>query len=233
MYPSLFYAFLNTALPSFSVHGSWLGLKIDARWNCCFVFSKNRRKHEKEKDLAISGSPDEKKQTNINKERECKQLTSPSLSSLVYVSIRPNPISERDWRRLVLVNGPSKIGLLLDCLARKASGMRRSAGNDRRLLMSCYIINKTKDKLLAPIDQKMEEKKKIYYLGKTPILLAHLDGWRDVRIRGQWHFFRFSIRSNPRVFVQDACNKATANSTKQSDSRAFVYSSCSSTVFAH
>ena len=74
-----------------------------------------------------------------------RKLTSPSLSSFVYVSMRPKPISERDCLRLVRVNGPSKMGLLLDCLARKDSGIRKSAGNDRRLLMSCC----------SPIEQKL------------------------------------------------------------------------------
>ena len=65
--------------------------------------------------------------------------TSPSLSNLVYVSMRPNPISESDCRRLVRVRGPpSKMGELLDaCFARKDSGIRKSAGSDNRLLMSC------------------------------------------------------------------------------------------------
>ena len=59
--------------------------------------------------------------------------------------MRPKPISERDCLRLVRVNGPSKMGLVLDCLARKDSGIRRSAGNDKRLLMSCCSSNEMKN----------------------------------------------------------------------------------------
>ena len=45
------------------------------------------------------------------------KLTSPNLSSLVYVSNRPKPISDRDWRRIAL----KKILLkLFDSLNRKS-----------------------------------------------------------------------------------------------------------------
>lgn len=74
--------------------------------------------------------------------------------------MRPKPISERDCLRLVRVNGPSKMGLLLDCLARKDSGIRRSAGNDKRLLMSCCSNPKRKETKINKNKIRMMTKKK-------------------------------------------------------------------------
>lgn len=128
--------------------------------------------------------------------------TSPSLSSLVYVSIRPNPISESDWRLLVRVSGPSKMGLLVDCFARNDSGIRRSAGSDRRLLMSCCECPWEKERVVTV-------EAFTYFTGtyfaEAPIFLAHLDRWRDVRIGGQRHFLWLAIRAYSWVLVQNSC----------------------------
>ena len=65
-------------------------------------------------------------------------LTSPILSSLVYVSIRPKPISESDCLRHALVRGPSSVG---EIVSTKLSGNLRSAGSDNLLLISSWLLN--------------------------------------------------------------------------------------------
>ena len=127
--------------------------------------------------------------------------------------MRPKPISERDCLRLVRVNGPSKMGLLLDCLARKDSGIRKSAGNDRRLLMSC--CSPIEQKLVDVIEKKANVNKKKTNLAESSILLAHFDGRRHVRIRRQRHFFRLAIGTDSRVLVQDTWFRSNRKKNKE------------------
>ena len=64
--------------------------------------------------------------------------TSPNLSNFVYVSILPNPISDKDCLRVALDRGPSSVGLTAN-FSTKVSGSFRSAGRDNRLLISSWL----------------------------------------------------------------------------------------------
>ena len=54
--------------------------------------------------------------------------------------MRPNPISERDWRLVARVRGPSKVGETA-CFSTKLSGNLRSAGRDSLLLISSWLVS--------------------------------------------------------------------------------------------
>lgn len=71
------------------------------------------------------------------------KLTWPSIFNLMYVSVRPKPISDKDWRREALLSGPIYSGLS-SCFEMKDSGKWRSVGSDNRLFISYEAKKKNK-----------------------------------------------------------------------------------------